>query len=171
MNIIFHLLKIWIHFEIKPWVCIHSMEDLGQELFTSHFFFFEVLFSDLSDGYQYACYKYHTRIYKPWSVKTWVCVFIERSQAAARTVLTHDRPLLPIELMSEWTDMLYKVHFMHIKELQVRMFCIGESWQQRGRSMAVKVRNGVSSLSNANSLCVNCDVGRLTTQLPFTQKF
>ena len=171
MNIIFHLLKIWIHFEIKPWVCIHSMEDLGQELFTSHFFFFEVLFSDLSDGYQYACYKYHTRIYKPWSVKTWVCVFTERSQAAARTVLTHDRPLLPIELMSEWTDMLYKVHFMHIKELQVRMFCIGESWQQRGRSMAVKVRNGVSSLSNANSLCVNCDVGRLTTQLPFTQKF
>ena len=51
------------------------------------------------------------------------------------------------------------------------MFCIGESWQQRGRSMAVKVRNGVSSLSTANSLCVNCDVGRLTTQLPFTQKF
>ena len=66
--------------------------------------------------------------------------------------------------------MLYKVHFMHIKELQVRMFCIGESWQQRGRSMAMKVRNGISSLSNANLLCVNCDVGRLTTQLPFTQK-
>ena len=31
---------------------------------------------------------------------------------------------------------------MHIRELQVRMFYIGDSWQQRGRNMAVKVRNG-----------------------------